>query len=97
MLVFDILSIDSNNLVDEPLVKRKSILQTYFGCSQNSGLLLVPWKQDSQNLQEDMRSSIDSGCEGLILKKGDSPYQPGSRASKLQSLLKVSENLLKIS
>lgn len=81
LCVFDVLSLNGEHLVQQPLLKRKNVLSTYFSVSTSQGLRIIPWKEGSHNLQEEIQSSLEMGCEGLVLKKTDTPYRPGSRSS----------------
>ena len=82
LFVFDVLSVNKTIVVNKPLSERKALLAQAFPLDSVQGLMHVPWSDHSTDLQENMKTSIEIGCEGLVLKKMDSVYSPGGRSSK---------------
>ena len=76
------LSVNKTIVVNKPLSERKEILSQTFQFGSIQGLMQVPWTDRLTDLQENMKASIQIGCEGLVLKKKDSVYNPGGRSSK---------------
>lgn len=76
--VFDMLFLNDLNMMDLPLLQRKSLIEevlegTYhtFYCDHMEGMGTAFFKR-----------AVDSGMEGLIAKKADSKYTPGYRSER---------------
>jgi bifunctional non-homologous end joining protein LigD len=71
--VFDLLEVDGEDLTTRPLLERRSRLAR--AIQPRAALQLTEaWRDDSQRRFAD---ACRSGWEGLIAKRGDSPYVPG--------------------
>ena len=79
-----------------PLHQRKELLSQYFKLTSSQGMTVVPWKEGNCDLQDEMKKSLAVGCEGLILKKLDSFYDPGGRTSKNDDFVIIIRKLVKI-
>jgi bifunctional non-homologous end joining protein LigD len=77
LVVFDILELDSEPLVDLPLVARRKRLEKVIDQSAG-GVILSPQFDDGEALLEAAR---EQGLEGVVAKKADSRYQQGWRGS----------------
>jgi len=71
-IVFDILSLNDQLLITEPLYKRKELLLTYLKQDQTIGIT-----DDFSNGQKLLTLMKDKGWEGIVSKKQDSRYSPG--------------------
>lgn len=80
-VVFDLLALDDDLLVDEPLVRRRERLVDVL-VSGNT-LRLAPFDAVEEIVALDVNERFESarkrGNEGLMIKRADSPYAPGRR------------------
>ncbi|MBV8491677.1 MAG: ATP-dependent DNA ligase [Candidatus Eremiobacteraeota bacterium] len=80
-VVFDLLALDGDFLIDEPLVARRERLSDALVPGAN--LVLAPFDtlDDAGALavNERFAKARARGNEGLVLKRADSPYAPGRR------------------
>ena len=78
--VFDILNINGRDVMNEPLSKRRQILEKTI--KKGEILVISPHivTSDVETLREYHRVQISKGLEGAVIKKWDSPYVPGRRA-----------------
>lgn len=72
--VFDLLYLDGNNLMELPLYQRKELLETLV--KDKEIFLLSESFDDGKALYEKV---LEDNLEGIVAKKTDSPYLPGSR------------------
>lgn len=78
---FDLLHLNGEDLMDRPLVQRRSHLPDVVS---ESGVLL---SQDLPGTVEDIVRSVESlGLEGIVAKRKDSIYVPGERSTDWQKL-----------
>ena len=74
-LVFDILYLDGETLIDLPLEKRRqrliSVVNGYIAPQVVSG--------DALEIERTYKESLDAGHEGIMIKVPGSPYSPGQR------------------
>jgi bifunctional non-homologous end joining protein LigD len=83
-MVFDILMLDGQALIDEPVERRKDLLQQLLGSSA-AALRYVehaPWDQGRSMFQQAKKL----GLEGLVAKRLGSVYRPGERTSYWQKV-----------
>lgn len=80
-VVFDVLAIGDELLIDEPLTARRGRLPDLFAPSEH--LVHAPFASESELAAADVNvrfaAARDRGNEGLMLKRADSPYAPGRR------------------
>ena len=76
-LIFDVLSLDGNSLLDKPYDERRDLLD---GLDIDSRFCRVP-PQLHGNPAEVLARTAADGWEGMIAKESDSPYLPGQRSS----------------
>ncbi|MEM1768938.1 MAG: ATP-dependent DNA ligase [Nitrososphaerota archaeon] len=76
LFLFDILYLDGKELIDLPYVKRWEILEEVAHPD-----ILIPRKivKSRRELEEFLKKAINSGHEGVMVKKLDSVYKPGRR------------------
>ena len=78
---FDVLFVDGKSCLDLEYSERRKLLETIV--SENEFAKLVPMTivQNENEIEDFLENSINSGCEGLMLKMLDAPYQAGARGS----------------
>jgi bifunctional non-homologous end joining protein LigD len=86
-LAFDVLQLEGVPLLSRPYGPRREILETIMG---NGPGFLVPPNFPGADLDAVRAASVANGLEGVVVKRLDSAYEPGTRAG---SWLKV-KNLL---
>lgn len=73
MIVFDILELDDEILVNEPWRERRAILDGVISAQPN--IQISPYEKDGEVMQEAARGL---GFAGVVAKLASSPYQPGN-------------------
>ena len=81
LVVFDLLELDSEPLIDLPLEERRKRLESLVGGSPN--VFVSPQFDDGEALLEAAR---EQGLEGVVAKRTDSRYQPGYRGTDWRKL-----------
>jgi ATP-dependent DNA ligase I len=79
-VAFDLLYRDGDLLLDEPLTKRKVLLNEV--CSHGPAAVRVTAPTQCNNadaVQVAFRNALAAGHEGIVAKAADSPYTPGRR------------------
>ncbi len=78
---FDVLFVDGKSCLDLEYSERRKLLETIV--SENEFAKLVPMTivQNENEIEDFLENSINSGCEGLMLKMLDATYQAGARGS----------------
>ena len=77
VILFDVLELDSEPLVELPLSDRRTRLEGLV--TQGGSVLLSPQFTDGEALLAAARAQ---GLEGVVAKRADSRYQPGRRSSE---------------
>jgi len=75
LVVFDLLELESESLLDLPLAERRKRLEKIVGAG--GGVLVSPQFDDGAAL---LAAARQQGLEGVVAKKRDSQYQPGRRS-----------------
>jgi bifunctional non-homologous end joining protein LigD len=86
-LIFDVLQLDGRPLTALPYAERREILESII---PNGGGWLSPPTFPGEDLEAVRAASVANGLEGVVVKRLDSPYEPGSRSRnwiKLKNLL----------
>ncbi len=79
-ILFDILVVDSELLLDRPLEQRREELEAFHRAAAAPALLrLSPFTLSRREAQEWLDKSGGS-IDGVVAKRLDAPYQPGERA-----------------
>jgi bifunctional non-homologous end joining protein LigD len=78
VIVFDLVEVDGESLVDLPLEERRKRLEVLVVPGAGS-VLLSPQFDDGEAL---LRAARAQGLEGVVAKRRDSLYQPGRRVSE---------------
>ncbi len=77
--IFDILSLDNQDLILLPLIERKGKLLNLVQFNKHLGL--VPFQEvSSENWEDIFEGYVGKGFEGAVLKNTYSVYQPGKRS-----------------
>jgi DNA ligase-1 len=80
-VVFDLLALDGDLLIDEPLARRREQLASLFGAGPH--LKLSPFERLDEPAPEQVDERFEAararGNEGLMLKRAGAPYLPGRR------------------
>lgn len=91
--VFDILLEGNTLFIDQPLRERRKILESVISEQQGLGLSSCIIAENEEQVNTFYAQSLAAGNEGIMLKKIDSPYQPGSRVGFMLKCKPVMENL----
>ena len=91
---FDILYFNGNNCLDEPYQERREKLKNII--KENNFAKLIPMSivKNKDDISDIIENSINSGCEGLMLKVLTAPYRAGSRGSNWLKLKREYQNEL---
>ncbi|ORD93561.1 DNLI1 [Enterospora canceri] len=91
VFAFDLIYYDGQELLDLPLKERREILRANFteipGVFQFAEGALFE-KEATDKMMVLFGKSVESGCEGLMLKDTDTPYRPSHRSNRWIKLKK---------
>ena len=78
---FDLLFCNGSSCLEYDYAKRRNMLESII--KEDAFVKCIPMTMvsDESGMEEVMENSINSGCEGLMLKMPGSPYQAGARGS----------------
>lgn len=79
LYLFDILYANGETLIDEPYVKRRSMLEQVVG---DIPLVKQVVTSDAKKAESFFKEALSLGCEGIMAKSLQSPYTPGVRGKK---------------
>lgn len=82
--------------IDEPIIKRREILESVVDCSNPNLALSSLVKVGPDNIDDAVdlfNKSIEGGHEGIMIKDCDEPYIPGIRGKKMLKLKAEPETL----
>lgn len=82
--IFNLLVLSGRNVMGEPLVKRRELLEKNVLLKLSEPVRYSPELKAS--LPDLVRSVKVQGLEGLVAKRGDSKYQPGLRSGAWQKM-----------
>ena len=86
-LVFDVLMLNGEDLLETPYKSRVSILRSLFNEPVQGDIEWVePWDEWDES---DLKLLVDNKIEGAILKHEDSTYLPGKRRPKMWAKYKI--------
>ena len=88
--LFDVLYLNGEMLIDKPYEERRRILE---GISGNIKLVPRIITRDPEEAQSFFEEAIKNGHEGLVAKKLDSRYEPGTRGKKWLKIKRTLEPL----
>ena len=89
---FDILYADGKSFLDMDYVKRRETLEGILKEDEFSKLVPMSFVSNENEVGEFLENSINSGCEGLMLKKLDAHYHAGSRGNNWLKLKREYRN-----
>ncbi len=91
---FDVLYLDGKKSMTLPYLERRSILQKIVKETKFTKVIPMSIIKNDGDVIEILENSINSGCEGLMLKMLDSPYRAGMRGSNWLKLKREYQNEL---
>ena len=92
--LFDVLYVDGKKTIDSPYIERRGFLKKIV--KEDKFVKLIPMSiiKNEGDVLEILENSINSGCEGLMLKMIQSPYRAGIRGSNWLKLKREYQNEL---
>jgi len=88
--LFDVIYLDGDSLLNAEYVERRKRLSEIAGTIQLTKQITT---DDPQKAAEFLKEALDSGHEGLVAKKLDSPYTPGIRGKRWFKIKQILEPL----
>src|SRR5580658_7240917 len=82
--IFDLLMLDGRDVMAEPLVKRRELIEEHVLPKLADPIRYSPILEAS--LQDLIRSVKEQSLEGLVAKRRDSKYEPGQRSGAWQKM-----------
>jgi DNA ligase-1 len=93
-MVFDILFLNGKSLVDEPLTKRRKLLDSIIKADKIIQIDKYVQTGDAAKVAKFHKEALDKGLEGIMVKRVSSPYQAGARNFAWVKLKKLEEQIL---
>jgi len=78
---FDVLYLDGDSCIDMKYSERRKILEKIIKEDDFAKNVTMSIVTNKDEIEEFLENSINAGCEGLMLKMLDKPYQAGSRGN----------------
>ena len=78
---FDVLFVNGNNYLNKPYLERRKTLEEIVIEDDYAKNVTMEIVHNENEIEDFLENSINSGCEGLMLKLLDAPYQAGDRGS----------------
>ena len=91
---FDLLYYNGNDYLDKSYNERRKTLETIINEDNFARLIPMSIVKNKEDISEILENSINSGCEGLMLKVLDSPYRAGTRGNNWLKLKREYQNEL---
>ena len=91
---FDMLYHNGENYLDMPYQQRRKILEEIVSVDKFSKLIPMTIVETEDDVKDVLENSINSGCEGLMLKVLNAPYRAGMRGSNWLKLKREYRNEL---
>jgi len=82
--IFDLLVLKGQDVMEEPLTKRRELLEKHVFPKMKEPIRYSPVLEAS--LKDLVRSVKSQGLEGLVAKRQDSKYEPGQRSGAWQKM-----------
>ena len=79
LMLFDLLALGGQSLVDQPLSRRREKLERFFAANQVPGVHLSPVTTDRETAIDWLKRS-GGALDGVIAKRADQEYRSGERA-----------------
>ena len=91
---FDLLYYNGNDFLEKPYSERRKNLESII--KENNFARLIPMSivKKEEDISEILENSINSGCEGVMLKVLNSPYRAGTRGNNWLKLKREYQNEL---
>ncbi len=90
LFLFDLLYVDGESLIDQPLTERRKRLEEVAG---NLSIIKQIAASSSDEASKFFEEAVSEGHEGLVAKQPTSPYTPGIRGKKWLKIKKTPETL----
>ena len=91
---FDVLYCDKNDCLNKKYDERRYILENQVHENDFAKLVLMERIETENEIEDFLENSINSGCEGLMLKALGAPYRAGTRGSNWLKLKREYRNEL---
>ena len=91
---FDVLYFDKKDCLNLEYSERRKILEKLVNEDDFSKLVPMLLVKNENEIEDFLENSINSGCEGLMLKTLDAPYRAGTRGSNWLKLKREYRNEL---
>jgi len=91
---FDVLYFDKKDCLNLEYSERRKILEKLVNEDDFSKLVPMLLVKNENEIEDFLENSINSGCEGLMLKDLDAPYRAGARGSNWLKLKREYRNEL---
>ncbi len=78
LMVFDLLHLDGRDFLELPLGERRAALER-LGWSDAVRLSTATLARTPEEIESRFRQAREAGHEGIVMKRPDSPYEPGRR------------------
>jgi len=91
---FDVLYFDKKDCLNLEYSERRKILEKLVNEDSFSKLVPMLLVKNENEIEDFLENSINSGCEGLMLKTLDAPYRAGARGSNWLKLKREYRNEL---
>ncbi|NWK06290.1 ATP-dependent DNA ligase [Marine Group I thaumarchaeote] len=91
---FDVLYFDKKDCLNLEYSERRKILEKLVNEDDFSKLVPMLLVKNENDIEDFLENSINSGCEGLMLKTLDAPYRAGARGSNWLKLKREYRNEL---
>jgi DNA ligase-1 len=91
--LFDVLYLDGESMLEKPFAERRKMLEETVEATESFRLseqLVTGSEEDADDFYE---RSLAMGHEGVMVKKLESPYKPGSRVGYMYKIKPVMESL----
>ena len=92
--VFDIINYKGKSVINKPFEERKKIIKKIIkNVVKKIKVAKSIVTENKKEVQSFYKEAIDTGNEGLMIKKLDAPYKPGARVGFMVKLKGTKENL----
>ena len=92
--VFDIISCSGRSVLNEPFEERKKLISRIVkNAPKKIKIARGIVTSDKKEAERFYKEAVESGNEGLMIKKLDAPYKPGARVGFMAKLKGTKENL----
>ncbi len=96
VFLFDIIYLNDHSLLEKTTQERRAVLEQLMHRAHSPTLMLIPAKtiSSASDLEEYFLHALETGLEGLVVKKPSAPYQAGKRNFNWIKLKRVREGHL---